>query len=100
MVAVPLQVLIGVSGFLYMEVDRLPSSFTVTRVSKKGSDPSALVFSAVNWIFSSIPFKCWKNSSLYAVFRMTKVSSTYLFKRLGGVVLFQGPWLQNAPYIY
>ena len=71
-------------GFLYMEVDKLPSSSTVTRVSRKGSDPSALVFSAVNWIFSSIPFKCWKNSSLYAVSRMTKVSSTNLFQRLGG----------------
>ena len=71
-------------GFLYMEVDKLPSSFTVTRVSRKGRDPSALVFSAVNWIFSSILFKCWKNSSLCAVFWMTKVSSTYLFQRLGG----------------
>ena len=67
-----------------MEVDKLPSSFTVTRVSRKGRDPSALVFSAVNWIFSSILFKCWKNSSLCAVFWMTKVSSTYLFQRLGG----------------
>ena len=75
-------------GFLYMKVDKLPSSSTATKVSRKGSDPSALVFSAVNWIFSSIPFKCWKNSSLYAVSRMTKVSSTNLFQRLGGVVLF------------
>ena len=44
-------------GFLYMEVDRLLSSSTMTKVSKNGSDPSALVFSAVNWIFSSMPFK-------------------------------------------
>ena len=70
-------------GFLYMEVDKLRSSFTVTKVSRKGNDPSALVFSAVNWIFSPIPFICWKNSSLYVVSRMTKVSSTNLFQRLG-----------------
>ena len=38
-------------GFLYMEVDKLPSSFTVTKVPRKGNDPSSLVFSAVNWIF-------------------------------------------------
>ena len=44
-----------------------------------------LVFSAVNWIFSSILFRWWKNSSIYAVFRMTKVSSTYLFQRLWGM---------------
>ena len=31
-----------------MEVDKLPSSSTVTRVSRKSNDPSALVFSAVN----------------------------------------------------
>ena len=79
-------------GFLYMEVDKLPSSFTVTRVSRKGRAPSALVFSAVNWIFSSILFKCWKNSSLCAVFWMTKVSSTYLFQRPWGVwCCFKGP---------
>ena len=83
-----------------MEVDKLPSSFAVTRVSRKGKDPSALVFSAVNWIFFSIPFMCWKNSSLCVVSRMTKVSSTNLFQRLGGVVLSQGPWSQNPPCIY
>ena len=87
-------------GFLCMEVDKLPSSSTVTRVSRKGNDQSALVFSAVNWIFSSIPFICWNNSSLYVVSRMTKVSSPNLFQRLGGVVLSQGPWFQNAPCIY
>ena len=67
-----------------MDVDKLPSPFDVTKVSRKGNDPSALVFSAVNCIFSSIPFICWKNSSLCVVSRMTKVSSTNLFQRLGG----------------
>ena len=43
---------------------------------------------------------CWKNSSLCVVSRMTKVSSTNLsFRGLGGVVLSQGPWSQNVPYI-
>ena len=83
-----------------MEVDKLPSSQTVTRVSKKGNDPSALVFSAVNCIFFSMPFMCWKNSSLYVVSRLTNVSSTNLFQSVGGVVLSQGPWSQSAPCIY
>ena len=56
----------------------------MTRVSRKGNDPSALVFSTVNCIFCSMPFICWKNSSLYVVSRMTNVSSTYLFQRVGG----------------
>ena len=40
-------------SFLYTVVDRLWSLFGVTKVSRKGMDPSALVVSAVNSIFSS-----------------------------------------------
>ena len=78
MVAVPQQVLISVSGFLYTVVDRLPSFCGVTRVSKKGIAPSALVFSAVNFMFSSIELVCWKNS-LYFASMTTKVSPTKSF---------------------
>ena len=48
MVALPLQILISVSGLPVYLVDRLPSLFGVTKVSRKGIDPSALVVSAVN----------------------------------------------------
>ena len=41
-------------GFLYAVVDRLPSLFGVTEVSRKGMDSSALVVSAVNFILSSM----------------------------------------------
>ena len=71
-------------GFLYTVVARLLSLCGVTKVSRKGIDPSALVVSAVNLMLGSIEFKCWKNSSLYCSSCMTKVSSTYLFHRLGG----------------
>ena len=71
-------------GFLYTFVCRLPSLFGVIRVSRNGMDPSSLVFSTVNLMWLSREFKWWKNSSLYDVSRMTKVSSTNLFHRLGG----------------
>ena len=41
-------------GFLYIVVDRLLSLFGITKVSRKGMDPSALVVSVVNFMFSSI----------------------------------------------
>ena len=69
-------------GFLYTVVARLPSLWGVTKVSKKGIDPSALVVSAVNLMFGSSEFIWWKNSSLCCSSWMTKVSSTYLFHRL------------------
>ena len=53
-------------------------------VSRKGMDPSALVVSAVNFIFSSIELMWLKNSSLCCASKMTKVSSTNLFHRLEG----------------
>ena len=70
-------------GFLYTVVDRLPSFFGVTKVSRKGMDPSALVVSAVNFIFSSMSLMWLKNSSLCSVSKMTKVLSTNLFHKCG-----------------
>ena len=87
-------------GFLYIEVDRLTSLFAVIKVSRKGIDPSALVFSTVNCIFSSMAFMCWRNSSLCSVSKMTKVSSTNLLQWLVGCGCFQGLLFQSAPYIY
>ena len=84
-------------GFLYTVVARLPSLWGVTKMSKKGIDPSALVVSAVNLMFGSSEFMWWKNSSLCCSSRMTKVSSTYLFHRLGGVELCLRHLFQTSP---
>ena len=70
-------------GFLYTLVSKLLSACGVTRVSRKGIEPSALVFSAVNWIPSSMELIYVKNSSLWTDFMTTKASSTNLFHRLG-----------------
>ena len=87
-------------GFLYTVVARLPSLWGVTKVSKKGIDPSALVVSAVNLMFGSKELICWRNSSWCCSSWMTKVSSTYLFHRLGGCVeLCLRPVVQNSPWI-
>ena len=72
-------------GFLYTDVDKVPSAWGATRTSKKGKDPSAWVSSAVNWMLSSIEFMWLKNSSLWDVWMTTKVSSTNLFHRVGGL---------------
>ena len=61
-------------GFLYTVVARLPSLWGVTKVSKKGIDPSALGVSAVNLMFGSIELICWRNSS-WCCSWMTKVAS-------------------------
>ena len=71
-------------GCLYTVVDRLPLLFAVTKVSRKGMIPSALVVSAVNFISSSMELMWLKNTPLCSVSKMTKVSSTNLFHRLGG----------------
>ena len=54
------------------------------QVSKKEMDSSSLVASDVNWIWGSKLLRCFSNFSLCDVFVTTKVSSTYLFKILGG----------------
>ena len=62
MVAIPLQILAGVSWFLYIVVSKLPSACGMIRVSRRGIEPSALVFSAVNCMPSSMELICVKNS--------------------------------------
>ena len=44
-------------GFLYTLVLKLPSEHGVTKVSRKGMDPSSLLSSIMNWIFSSMELK-------------------------------------------
>ena len=86
-------------GFLYTVVTKLPSDYGMTSVSKKDMEPSALVFSAVNWMPSSKELMCCRNLSLCTALMTTKASSTNLIHRLGGVVLFWGLWLQSLPCI-
>ena len=86
-------------GFLYTDVDKVPSAWGVTWVSRKGKDPSPWVSSTVNWILSSIEFMCFKKSSLWDVLMTTKVSSTNLFHSVGGgLVLCCGLWSPTPPY--
>ena len=70
-------------GFLYTDVDKVPSVWGVTRTSKKGKDPSAWVSSAVNWMLSSNELIWLKNSPLCDVWMTTKVSSTNLSTEWG-----------------
>ena len=72
-------------GFLYTVVSKLPSACGMTRVSRKAKEPLVLMFSMVNCIPSSMELICVKNSSLWADFMTTMVSSTNLFHRFGGV---------------
>ena len=72
--------------FLNTDVLRLPSSSGVTSISRKGMDPSSLVSSQVNCIFGFMEFKCSRKLSLLFFLMIVKVSSTYLFHRMGGVV--------------
>ena len=76
-------------GFLYTVVSNLPSACGMTRVFRKGIEWSALVLSAVNCMPSSMELICVKNSSLWADFMTTKVSSANVFHKLGvcGAVL-------------
>ena len=54
-------------------------------MSRKGSDPSGPGSSVVNWMLLSTELMWVRNSSLWAFFKMTKVSSTNLFHNKGGV---------------
>ena len=50
-------------GFLYTDVRRELSDCGITVVSRKGTDPSALASSVVNWMCGSILLMCSRNSS-------------------------------------
>ena len=71
-------------GFLYTLVVNVPSSWGVTKMSKKGIEPSCLCSSVVNCMAGSTEFMCCRNSSLLFCCKMTNVSSTNLFHHLGG----------------
>ena len=68
-------------GFLYTVVLRLPSSFGITNILRKGMDPSSLCSSLVNWICWSMELMWSKKALLCDDLMMVNVSSTYLFKR-------------------
>ena len=59
-------------GFLYTLVLKLPSGHGVTKVSRKGMDPSSLVSSIVNWIFSSMEFIWLMKLSFWVFLMMTR----------------------------
>ena len=71
-------------GFLKTVVIKLPSDCGMTKVSRKGIEPSALVFSAVNCMPLSIELIWLKNSSLCVDLMTTNVSSTNPFHRRRG----------------
>ena len=70
-------------GFLKTVVVKLPSDCVMTMVSKKDIEPSGLVFSAVNFLHSSMELIWLRNSSLCVDLMTTKVSSPNLFHRPG-----------------
>ena len=72
-----------VFGFLYTLVFKLPSPLMMTRVSKKGMEPSPLLASFVNWILSSMLFMSLKLST-FVFWMITNVSSTNLLLKVGG----------------
>ena len=71
-------------GFLYTDVLSLPSSSGLIKMSRKGRDPSGPGSSVVNWMLLSTELMWVRNFSLWALFSMTKVSSTNLFHNKGG----------------
>ena len=72
--------------FLNTDVFRLPSSSGVTRMSRKGKDPSSLTSSQVDLILGCIEFRCCRKLSLLFLLIIVNVSSTNLFHRVGGIV--------------
>ena len=71
-------------GFPYNHVVKVPSACGVTMMSRNGMESSDLVSSLVNWMDGSTELMCSKNSSLHDWCLITKDSSTYLFRILGG----------------
>ena len=61
--------------------------FLMTMVSRKGIELSALVFSAMNCMPSSMKLM-WFRNPLFTDLMTTKVSSAYLFHRPGGVMVY------------
>ena len=68
-------------GFLYTVVFRLPSSSGIIRISKKSMEPSSPASSLVNWMCSSMLFRCSRKLVFWDDWRMVKVSSTNLLQK-------------------
>ena len=77
--------------FLYTVVDNILSGSGVTTVSRKGFDPSGLVFSVLNLIWGSMELMYSRNWFLCSVFWMKKMSSTSLLHKLGSGRCADGP---------
>ena len=52
-------------GFLYTVVFKFPSLSGVIRTSRKGIEPSSPASSLVNWMCSSMLFRCLRNSDFW-----------------------------------
>ena len=97
MMTVPMKVLVHV-GWLSIYccvMSSLPSLSGVIKMSRNGTDPSGLGSSVVYWMLLSTEFRWVRNSSLWAFFMMTNVSSTNLFHTEGGLVMIVGLSLHN-----
>ena len=71
-------------GFLYTLVLKLPSEHGVTKVSKKGHGPifSAIFHSELDLLIYGVDMV---DETFWVFLMMTKVSSTNLLHKLGGV---------------
>ena len=61
-------------------MERVLSGSGITRVSKKGMEPSGLVSSVVNWMQGSMEFMCSRNFLMCNVYWMTKKCYPHIFK--------------------
>ena len=82
--------------FLNTDVFKLPSSSGVSRMSRKGIDPSSLTSSQVNFILGCIKFRCCRQLSLLFFLIIVNVSSRNLFHRIGGVVDVLMAWISSS----
>ena len=97
--AVPLQIQISVDWFPVHFCAKTSIWTWCNQGVQIGMDPSSLLSSIVNWIFSSMEL-IWLMKLSFCVFLMiTKVSSTNLLPRLGGVgdVLMAFPSKERVP---
>ena len=85
-------------GFLYTVIDRLPGTPGFTMVSKKGMEPSSLLFSTVNFMAGPTLLICWRKVFLLTSLWMPKVSSTNLCQNLGGREQYLELFALSTPY--
>ena len=71
-------------AFLYTDVNREPSDWGITIVSKKGMDPSVLASSVVKWMDGSTMLMWFRKPCFLSASMTTKISSTYPFQTFGG----------------